>query len=139
MIHSHIKELKNIQVKYEFPICVGDTVPVLLTALASAPTTSPVRFAILLGHRNCSCCREQLSLAAPIAAYLPWPQTAGKNMGSLQRWEGRGLRGLGLHSHPYSSQQESATRIAWANPKTPACPQASHGTLDWAVAAAVVL
>lgn len=41
MIHSRSEELKNTQVKYEFPTRVGDAVPVLLTAPASAPTTSP--------------------------------------------------------------------------------------------------
>ena len=100
MIHSRTKELKNIQVEYEFPIRVGDAAPVLLTAPASAPTTAPVRSAVLLGHRNRSYCREQVSSAAhpaaPVAGYLPWPQPAGKHTGSPQRWKGRGLRGLGL-------------------------------------------
>lgn len=75
MIQSHVKELKNTQVKYKFPIRVGDIVPALLTTPASAPTTSPVRFAISVGHRNPS---------------------------------------------SYSSEQESATHMAWANLKTPA-------------------
>lgn len=111
MIRSRTEELNTTQVKYVFPIGVGDAVPVLLTAPARLPPPLQLDLPFHWDTDTAAAVESRRAAAHPEAGRcVPAPAAAcWKTRGRPQCWTGQGLRGFG-----------SATQIAWANLKTPA-------------------